>query len=576
MKNQLITALISSFFVLSCHSQAFAKTNNAQESKANEYCNQFLNEAICQDNKSYIALDTRCKNFSDDPNCKNKKSEFDEYCNRFPYNHICENKESYISLYEWEEDKTACALVTEWEEKKCKIVVRDRELTIYVEQEKLSESFPNTLKTKEITISLDEVFAFNTEWWLASTGNDISRFNNLYGSFPELEIGFIQDTKNLQDSSGKFLTISSKNLHPIMEEIESWRYYLPNLIAFESRFRFDSRKIKANQSVSKNIVQLEKTNECAYCDLRNADLAGMDLEKADLQGANLAGANLEETKLKRAYLLGTNLNRANLYNVNLENANLMFATLKKADLGKANLKGANLQNSNLDNALLNDAKLNARKLENTNLKNASLINTDLSDANLQCANLQSANLTNANLTNADLNSCEQTMGGFHLSKLRLDNGNRYRNFGINNNGVEIVAGGVKLALSVLPASSVIRAISTLSLSAKTSFNLDTDLSNANLTGTNLTGTNLKQAQLTDVNFSQAIFNDTKFQANNLSNANFIDTDVEDVNFGDNPISICEATFSHELVYDEYCVEEEIGDIEADEALWQELIILLLF
>jgi uncharacterized protein YjbI with pentapeptide repeats len=499
MTHKLFTTILSSLLAFSWHCNALANPNQAPE------------------------------------------SEIDYYCYRYPTNSICENKESYLSLDKWQENKTKCSLATEWEEKKCKVVVNNRELTIYVEQEKLSESFPNTLKTKVIKISLDNIFAFNTEWWLGNFKSPVTHADNIYGSFPNLEIGFVPRSSDSPSPSGKFLTISAPNLHRTIEEIESWRYYLPDMASFEEQFRFKSSQIKGDRTISSNIAILLETNKCTYCNLKNADLAGMDLEKANLQGANLAGANLKETKLKEAYLFGANLSQANLDDANLENANMMFASLENAHLVKANLKGANLQNANLNNALLNEAKLNARNAENTNLKNASLINVDLSDADLRCANLQSANLKNANLTNADLSSCEDKSSGISFSQIK--NRGTLKNLRLNG-GFEFVFGMLRIASDIIS--------STDSVQRETIAHLDTDLASANLNGANLTNANLKNANLTDVNFSQAIFDETKFFENNLSNANFINTDVSKVDFGEQPILLCEATFSDQFIYQKYC------------------------
>lgn len=96
-------------------------------------------------------------------------------------------------------------------------------------------------------------------------------------------------------------------------------------------------------------------------------------------------------------------------------------------------------------------------------------------------------------------------------------------------------------------------------SRKTIYHLDSNLASANFSGANLTDANLNNAQLTDVNLSQAILDNTKFADNNLSNANFINTDISEVDFGNDPIAICEATFSDEGIYEEYCFEEEEGE-----------------
>ena len=484
-------------------------------------------------------------------------SEIDDYCYHNREDSICANKDSYISLENWKNHRTECAMAAEWEEKKCKVVVGDRELIIYVEKDILSKSFPDTLTTEEIRIPLDNMFAFNTQWWLASTKATIARAVDVIGSFPNLKIGYVPVATE-SDSSGKFLTISAKSLHRTVEEIESWRYYLPDLQTFEAKLKYDSSKVDTQQTVASNIAKLEETGECAYCNLENADLTKMDLYQVNLQGANLQGANLEEASLEEAYLLGANLNQANLYKAKLEEVNLMFASLENADLSETNIKGANLQNTNLNNALLNGAELKSDKLDNTSLKNASLINADLSDANLQCTDLQSANFKNANLTKVNFSSCEHESDRAP-SNLKLSNrGGLLQNLRFNG-GLEVVSGILDITAAVLTTINDPTSTYTPNSSRKTIYHLDSNLASANFSGANLTDANFKNAQLTDVNLSQAILDNTKFANNNLSNANFIDTDISEVDFGDEPIAICEATFSDEVIYEEYCFEEEEGE-----------------
>ena len=482
-------------------------------------------------------------------------SEIDDYCFESPQNSICENKESYISLEKWDKHRTECALTAEWEEKKCKVIAGDRELIVYVEQEVLSESLPNTLTTEEIRIPLDNMFAFDTQWWLANTKTNILQAVNVIGSFPNLKIGFIPIADDSTNPSGKFLIISAKSLHRTVEEIESWRYYLPNTEAFAAQLKFDPNRIDKTQSIASNVAKLEETGECAYCNLEGADLTEMNLDKVNLQGANLQGANLQGSSLKEAYLLGANLNQANLYQADLEEINLIFASLENADLADTSLKGANLQNANLNNALLNAANLNPDRLDNTNLKNASLVSADLSDADLRCTNLQSANFAKANLAGADLSSCEHKSDRAP-SNLKLNNRGGFLKDLRFNSGAETVSGILQIAGYVANSINNPASSNTLNVTRETIYHLDSNLASADFSGANLTDANLTNALLTDINLSQAILDNTKFQDNDLSNANFINTDIAEVDFGKDPVSICEATFSDESIYDEYCYEEE--------------------
>lgn len=508
---------------------------------------------------------------------KTELTEIDDFCFRYRHNSLCKDKESYISLETWKKNKTVCSLTMKWqnEEKKCKISANDNELTIYVENGLASEYLSETYKTKIIKIQLDEIFAFDTQWWLADvevnrseserdgkTTNSLKTTKNAVGIFTDLQIGFIQNVNNnsRENSHGEFLTISAKNLHQILEQMEAWRYYLPDLTTFEQQFKPKSVDEDKPKNVSKNIAKLKETNECSDCDLRNADLAGLDLEKANLQGANLTGANLAETKLKQAYLLGANLNQANLAGANLERANLMFASLSEANLFEAKLKGANLQNTELNNADLSEAELKAQDLKVTSLKNANLNGAKLINADLRCVNLQSANLKNADLTNADLSPCvkKKLTTSFQLSNLRLSHtGVPYTFFDELSNAVSLISGIVQAIENPNIGLALNFSIPTIN------YHLSSNLSGANLSGANLTDVDLSGVNLTDINLSNVILLDAKLSANSLSNASFINTDVSEVDFK-NPILICNAIFSDESIYEEHCQEDEEEEEKEEE------------
>ena len=78
--------------------------------------------------------------------------------------------------------------------------------------------------------------------------------------------------------------------------MEAWRYYLPDMTAFEAKLKTQADSKTHPTNVSGNTAKLKQTNQCPGCDLSNANLAELDLENANLAGANLAGANLTKTK----------------------------------------------------------------------------------------------------------------------------------------------------------------------------------------------------------------------------------------------------------------------------------------
>ena len=135
-----------------------------------------------------------------------------------------------------------------------------------------------------------------------------------------------------------------------------------------------------------HLAQLQQTNQCPGCDLRNVDLSGMNLERAVLSGANLKAANLSGAMLKDADLSGADLDSAQLQNTNLAGADLRDAILKYADLTGANLSWTKLQRANINFTNLQDANLKGAKWRgaikrwvkqcNTTLPNGRVSNLD--------------------------------------------------------------------------------------------------------------------------------------------------------------------------------------------------------
>ena len=80
-----------------------------------------------------------------------------------------------------------------------------------------------------------------------------------------------------------------------------------------------------SRTVLDNLVRLQSTGTCQFCDLTGAPMNGLNLSGLDLRYANLSGANLS----------GTILSRTSLTNANLMKANLTDAKLIKAKLNRA-------------------------------------------------------------------------------------------------------------------------------------------------------------------------------------------------------------------------------------------------
>jgi len=73
-----------------------------------------------------------------------------------------------------------------------------------------------------------------------------------------------------------------------------------------------------------DLAKFKKTNQCALCDLSEADFRNANLQNAILRGANLTGADLNGADLTRADLNGANLSGANLSNAILLNADILW------------------------------------------------------------------------------------------------------------------------------------------------------------------------------------------------------------------------------------------------------------
>ena len=114
-----------------------------------------------------------------------------------------------------------------------------------------------------------------------------------------------------------------------------------------------------------DIDKLLATQQCQWCDLRNADLSDAQLSGAQIANANLSGANLSGADFSGADFSG--------------------AVMSGANLRKANLSGAFLRGSKLQNADLSGADMSKARLNNANLLDANLSDTNFSGANLSGA-----------------------------------------------------------------------------------------------------------------------------------------------------------------------------------------------
>lgn len=493
---------------------------NGQETndrELQEFCQKFPYNQKCDD----VSLD-----------------DTDEFCLNYPQDRQCEKRKNLISLEERQGETFYCRLTPTQakKSKNCKILVKDETIIAYLEEGEAIKELDNQENTQEIIINIEDVFDFNSQWWLADVGNE----EESVGMFADIQIGYL--LKNSQgDNKSKFLTISAnkdgdkgfsnENIPKLLEQLEPWLYHNPDLTAIARQLNLEN---SSDTQVADNIQLLLDTKECPRCNLK---------------GADLSNANLE-----RAYLVGANLSNANLHQANFENSIMFLASLENSNLSNANLQATNLQYSNLNNADLTQANLDGNGLNVTQLQNAKLINTNLTEANLKCANLDSANLRNANLTQANLEKCEPKTS---IYKVNISN------FLLNNAKISTPLGDVGDALKYI--TTIISIISnpndTIDTSGLNTVGLrgvkfigKTNLNNANLSGANLTETILDGADLFNSNLNNATLDYTDLRDTDLSNSNLIDAKISNSDLEE--AFLCNTIMPDVSIVQQGCLEDE--------------------
>lgn len=397
-----------------------------------------------------------------------------DLCSKFPQNTKCKNFEAPIPLEKREGETVGCqfSLGESLENQACKVEFTEEALIIYQEQGDKIEQLDNKRLTTEYQIPLEQIAIHNHQVW-----GKIHRWQITYLiKSPTTTDNSINSLTLLAEPESSEVIASQLKTRPLTE---SWR-----LIA----------RVKAS-NISNSILgetsepqQLTETEDCAGCDLQNANLAGMDLtgynlEGANLQGANLQGANLTTANLSGAYLVGANLREANLTEANLGGTNFTLATLTKANLQVAGLQAVNFQGADLREADLQGAYLRAPAF----LQEADLTQANLTDADLRGANLVKANLTQANLQNANLKDTNVKLkdipGNYNFGE-RLFDALVFPVFSFSNRGVDF----------------------------------KTDLQGANLQSANLQGATLEEVFVTDANLNNADLTDAKLEETNLEEA----------------------------------------------------------
>lgn len=501
---------------------------------------------------------------------------FQEHCREFPQDEYCASDEPPVLLSQREGLPFKCYLAPQnlGQSKSCKVLVEDEQLVIFLETEDKIKFLKNKKNTQEIRISLPDVFSFDSQWWVA----DVGRGEDSVGMFFDIQVGYLSRSSEQNSAQTNFLTIfapakrkkelSNENIPKIVEQIEPWLYYRPDLTAFKSQLLSSVESESKPAEVTKNVERLLETNECPECDLRNADLTDANLIGANLEGANLEGANLAEVNLTRAYLLGANLKDTDLQQGNLNNATLMFASLKNADLTQASLKAANFTNANLQNANLTQAKLNRRGLNITQFQNADLSDANLTEANLRCANFQNANLANANLTQVSSKKCK-----FNISLYKGELSNFLLNGAVINTPVSDVIDIFRL-ITYAVSEGLNSSTDSSSSSSRNAPNIGGRVAEfrgeTNFTNANLSGANFTKAKLDRINFSDANLNHTNLSAVELKNANLSNATVIDANLTGvelQEFNLCQTIMPDLSFSEQGCFEptsDDIAETESDE------------
>lgn len=399
-------------------------------------------------------------------------------CSQFPFNSSCEGYEIPVPLDDRSGSAIACSFVLDdaATSDRCKLVVGDEQLTVYIEYGERLGFLDDQRGTRDVTIPFANIFAFNLRIWsqrldavsffiggsryvLADetysdfegefdpTSNSNERQAAGAQDFAEVEIDFLETSAAPQENQSNILQIAAT------EELGDFlrQQLVPVAIAapiepIQTQLLTPAPESDATLTPAAQVQQLLDTNTCIRCDLQGVDLRQADLDEANLEGANLANADLTESNLENAYLVGANLAGATLTRANLSGASLTLASLDTVDAAGINLEGASLQRATLQGATLTEGQFSGADLEGATLDNANLANADFSDstrtrrfipflgiqrfkyytsarrvqfrgANFNNANLEDAYFNNANLAEADLT--DASLAGTSLQEANL-------------------------------------------------------------------------------------------------------------------------------------------------------------
>ncbi|NEO34340.1 MAG: pentapeptide repeat-containing protein [Symploca sp. SIO3C6] len=434
-------------------------------------------------------------------------NELYNFCSRFPLNPKCQGVDISPALENLAGELVDCSLALgDFQEfQKCKVLVTNEELTVYIEYGPGS---------KKMNFPLSRVFAIKYSEWQRVIRQPNQAQRQILSSSSEMEIGLTVAASETQKNRSNFLRLNSSASfgRKILRAIASTPKAAPKqqLQSLMASANGSSSPAQLRQS-SPQVKRLLETNECIGCDLRGASLEGVELEQANLEGANLQGVNLQQADLKGAYLVGANLQGAILTEADLSEAILVYASMEQAELDEIKLRGANLEGASLKDANLSGANLNSKGRKITYLLRADLTNANLSNSSLEGVNFLRANLQGSNLEGANLSEIAQDRtlrfgktpvhNRTVLNQANLSNANLR---GTNLQSAQLTEAnlrGADLSQANLKRANLSRAI----LSEARLINADlrgVDLSNAQLSNSNLEGSNLCGVEMPDGSISQ--------------------------------------------------------------------------
>ncbi len=416
-------------------------------------------------------------------------------CSKFPYNSRCKGIKISppLSQVAGGDDVESCRLLLPVNlEDKCKIVMGDRDLTLYIEQGSPLPEFNNQRLTTEIKIPADRLFAAADYLHQRPgfAGTDIYYIT---------AIGFQPSSPLASGNRSNFVEITGGRGFSL--KLRDW---------LTTRLKpIDSATLQGPAAVAgEPIAQLKATKSCVRCNLQGADLAGLDLKGVNLEGANLQGAKLSGTNLKDAYLVGATLTEATMPKANLIGVRMVSAIADRINLEDGTLESANLQDSRFDGAKMKGARLQMISQRRTILSRSSFIGADLRGTTFEGADLRGANLEGANLEGADLSRQPVNVS---TGSLLFGSSGDSQLFATQLTGANLKGANLKKAFlryGMLENADLSGADLTEADLHK-SFMVNANLTGANLTGAratdiNMKGINLKSAIVTKTNLDGSV------------------------------------------------------------------------